>query len=139
MNLAAIKPAAQTIPFRAGVLLPLRLSGTYDYITDHELPRGSLVIAQLGPRDYLGVVWGAADGEVEASKLKRAVPLSGCPWLRLPEGLCDFIDWVARYTLTLPGLVLALGLRVPQAWNRDDRERTIGFEPRPFPLVADRG
>src|SRR5436305_3391160 len=117
MNLAALKPAAQTVPSRAGVLLPLRLSGTYDYITEQELPRGSLVTAQLGPREYLGVVWGAADGAVDASKLKRALPLPGGP--RLPEGLCDFIDWVARYTLTSPGLVLALALRVPQAFEAE--------------------
>jgi len=117
MNLAMLKPAAQTVPSRAGVLLPLRLAGTYDYITEQELPRGSLVAAQLGPREYLGVVWGAADGAVDAAKLKRAIPLPACP--RLPEGLCDFIDWVARYTLTSPGLVLALALRVPQAFEAE--------------------
>jgi primosomal protein N' (replication factor Y) len=82
---------------------------------DQDLPRGSIVTAQLGPRDYLGAVWGAADGAVDQSKLKRAVPLPGSP--RLPEGLCDFIDWVARYTLTPPGLVLALALRVPRAFE----------------------
>src|SRR5207248_9127375 len=115
MNLAASKPVVPVAPLRAGVLLPLRLSGTYDYAVDQDLPRGGLVTAQLGPRDYLGVVWAAADGAVSESKLKRAVPLPGSP--RFPEGLCDVIDWVARYTLTSPGLVLALALRVPQAFE----------------------
>jgi primosomal protein N' (replication factor Y) len=115
MNLALLKPALETKNRRVGILLPLRLSGAYDYIIDQDLPRGTLVTAPLGPRDYLGCVWQSADGEVGEAKLKRAMPLPGNP--RLPESLCDFIDWVARYTLTSPGIVLALALRVPQAFE----------------------
>ncbi|MFL6690350.1 MAG: primosomal protein N' [Alphaproteobacteria bacterium] len=100
---------------RAGVLLPLRLPGAYDYIIDDDLPRGTLVTAPLGTRDYLGCIWQPADGQVDRSKLKQARPLPGNPCL--PPGLCEFIDWVARYTFTSPGLVLALALRSPQAFE----------------------
>jgi primosomal protein N' (replication factor Y) len=110
---------------RAGVLLPLPLSGPYDYLLPHgvELPRGSLVFAPLGPREYIGAVWCAPDGSVADAKLKTAVPLEGNP--RLPEKLCDFIDWVARYTLMLPGNVLAMALRSPQAF--DPETTRIGY------------
>ncbi len=99
------------------MLLPVRLSGAYDYKSPEGLclPRGSLVTAPLGPRDYLGVVWGTGDGKVEENKLKTARPLADAP--RLPLRLCDFIDWVAEYTLSAPGMVLAMALRSAQAFE----------------------
>jgi primosomal protein N' (replication factor Y) (superfamily II helicase) len=95
----------------AGVLLPLPLAGAYDY----KLPaggnaaRGALVSAPLGNREVLGVVWGAAEGTVGDNRLKLAEPLEGAP--ALPGKLCDFIDWVADYTLNPPGAILAMALR----------------------------
>src|SRR3954471_9506349 len=94
-----------------GVLLPLPLAGAYDY----KLPaginagRGALVSAPLGNREVLGVVWGAAEGTVGDNRLKIAEPLEGSP--ALPPALCDFIDWVAAYTLNPPGAILAMALR----------------------------
>jgi primosomal protein N' (replication factor Y) (superfamily II helicase) len=102
---------------RAGVLLPLPLSGAYDY----KLPkgtivsRGMLVTAPLGPREQLGVVWGEAEGAVGDNRLKEAVPLEGLP--RLPEKLCDLVDWVSQYTLTPPGMVLSMTLRSGRAFE----------------------
>lgn len=100
---------------RAGVLLPLPLVGAYDYRVPVGAERGTIVTAPLGPRQVLGVVWGPGEGGVEEGKLKSAEPLPGAPML--PPGLCDFIDWVAQYTLTLPGLVLAMALRSRQAFE----------------------
>lgn len=102
---------------RAGVLLPLPLSGAYDY----KLPkgttvtRGMLVTAPLGPREQLGVVWGAAEGSVGDNRLKEAIPLEGYP--SLPEKLCDLVDWVSQYTLTPPGMVLSMTLRSGRAFE----------------------
>ncbi|MBV8799043.1 MAG: primosomal protein N' [Alphaproteobacteria bacterium] len=121
MNAPALKPPSLGHPHRAGVLLPLPLGSAYDYSVEMELPRGTLVEAPLGPRRCIGVVWQAPDGSVDPSKLKTAVPLAGKP--RLPESLCTFIDWVARYTLTSPGLVLALALRTPQAFAPEGSRR----------------
>jgi primosomal protein N' (replication factor Y) len=118
MNAPALKPIPQNhSQQRVGVLLPLPLHGTYDYIVEQseELPRGTLLDVPLGPRRYLGVVWQPPDGSVDPAKLKTAEPLQGYP--RLPDGLCEFIDWVARYTLTSPGIVLAMALRSPQAFE----------------------
>jgi primosomal protein N' (replication factor Y) len=94
-----------------GVLLPLPLAGAYDY----KLPpgssaaRGAIVAAPLGNREVLGVVWGACEGTVGDNRLKVAQPLEGAP--ALPGKLCDFIDWVADYTLNPPGAILAMALR----------------------------
>ena len=94
-----------------GVLLPLPLAGAYDYKLPPGAgaPRGTVVAAPLGNREVLGVVWGAAEGTVGDNRLKEAVPLDGGP--RLPPKLCDFIDWVADYTLNPPGAILAMALR----------------------------
>ena len=103
---------APAMPGQAvGILLPLPLAGAYDY----KLPagvvaeRGALVAAPLGTRESLGVVWGPAEGTVGDNRLKVAVPLEGAP--ALPAGLCDFVDWVAEYTMNPPGAILAMALR----------------------------
>ncbi len=120
MKRAPLKPEPDSHPQRIGVLLPLPLPGPYDYrappsetLGGESLPRGTLVAAPLGPRMSLGVVWGQSDGSVTEQKLKAVELLDA----RLPERLCDFIDWVARYTLNPPGLVLALALRVRTAFD----------------------
>src|SRR6185295_3672227 len=120
MKHTALRPAddllMQPAP-RAGVLLPLPLSGAYDY----KLPKGTnalrglLVTAPLGPREQLGVVWGDAEGTVGDNRLKEAVPLEGAP--ALPEKLCDFVDWVAQYTLAPQGMILAMALRSGRAFE----------------------
>src|SRR5665213_2282212 len=103
---------------RAGVLLPLPLPA-YDYKLARECnaPRGTVVSAPLGSRETLGVVWGEAEGGVGDNRLKEAVPLDGYP--TLPADLCDFVDWVANYTLNSPGNVLAMALRSRQAFEAE--------------------
>ena len=53
-------------------------------------------------------MWGKAAGGIPDDKLREAELVED---VRLPSSLCDFIDWVARYTLTPPGAVLAQALR----------------------------
>ena len=104
-----------------GVLLPLPLAGAYDYKLPPgvNVPRGTLVAAPLGNREVLGAVWGKAEGTVGDNRLKEAVPLDGAP--RLPEKLCDFIDWVADYTLNPPGAILAMALRSRGAFEPETK------------------
>jgi primosomal protein N' (replication factor Y) (superfamily II helicase) len=110
----------QTAP-RAGVLLPRPLAGAYDYKlpSGNNAPRGTLVTAPLGTSEVLGVVWGPAEGAVGDNRLKIAEPLEGAP--RLPSRLCDFIDWVADYTMTPPGAILAMALRSRGAFEPELR------------------
>jgi len=119
---ARLNPAPQILEKPVvGVLLPLPLAGAYDY----KLPagsnasRGGLVSAPLGNREVLGVVWGAAEGAVGDNRLKIAEPLEGAP--SLPAKLCDFIDWVADYTLNPPGSILAMALRSRGAFEPEAR------------------
>jgi primosomal protein N' (replication factor Y) len=124
MNEAALKPSNDDkVNLRACVLLPYPLESAYDYRIDEPLPRGMLVVAPLGSRDCIGVVWGESDGTIPYERMKRAEALAGHP--RLPQSLCDFIDWTARYTLAPPGLVLAMALRVRDAFEAE--KPRIGF------------
>jgi len=118
------RPASKPLPEfafsaapRAGILLPRPLKGTYDYKLPIgvDAPRGTLVAAPLGTTEVLGTVWSDAEGGVGDNRLKEAVPLDGQP--RLPPQLCDFIDWVAHYTLNAPGAILAMALRSRSAFD----------------------
>ena len=106
-----VEPAPQPSAQPCAILLPLPLAGAYDYaLAGSPKPtRGLLVRAPLGKREILGVVWGEAEGKLPAERIKTAAPIA--PLRRLPEKLCDFVDWVSHYTLTPKGAVLALAMR----------------------------
>ena len=129
MNTALLKPTMATahcdVARRVAVLLPLPLSGAYDYLLPEgfALPRGAFVRAPLGKREILGVVWGAGTGDVAPEKLREVVPLEHQP--QLPARLCDFIDWLARYTLSPPGAVLALAMRPASAFDPETMRRAL--------------
>jgi primosomal protein N' (replication factor Y) len=115
MRQPGLKPHLGAAPLlgpqpRAAVLLPLPLPA-YDYKLAHgcNAPRGTVVSAPLGNRQTVGVVWGDAQGGVGDNRLKEALPLEDDP--RLPAGLCDFIDWMAAYTLNPAGSILAMVIR----------------------------
>ena len=100
---------------RVSVLLPLPLEGPYDYeaAADAPLAPGDFVHVPLGGRTLVGVVWGAAKGDVEPQKLKRVIERLPVPPLR--EELRRLVDWVANYTLSPPGAVLRMAMSVPGA------------------------
>lgn len=104
----------------ARVLLPLALPGAYDYAVpdDLDVRPGDFVRVPLGPREVTGVVWDALPDGVEVKavdpkKLKAIVSRFDAP--PMPDVLRSFVDWVAAYTLSPPGAVLRLAMRVPQA------------------------
>jgi primosomal protein N' (replication factor Y) (superfamily II helicase) len=97
-----------------GVLLTLPLP-PLDYRLDDgmEATRGTLVAADLSGRKRLGALWTKPQGGIAAAKLKTVAALP--EGLVLPARLCDFIDWVAGYTMAPAGMVLAMGLRSREA------------------------
>ncbi len=124
MTQAALKPApapelGTDICLHASVLLPLPLAQPYDYTLPKGVvpARGALVRAPLGKRELLGAIWGTSSSAVAEKKLREARPLAGNE--RLPQALCDFLEWVAHYTLSPLGAVLALALRVPAAFDAE--------------------
>ncbi len=98
---------------RLGVLLPLPLKGTYDYLAPvgANLAPGDFVSVPLGNRQAVGVVWGPASGEIAAARLKPIAARLDAP--PLPEAMRRFVDWVAGYTVASRGAVLRMAMSVP--------------------------
>jgi len=114
---------------RVSVLLPLPLSGVYDYRVPPGMTvaEGDYVIVPLGGRQVNGVVWGPPSLEVDDEKLKDIIGLLDLP--RMPDALRRFVDWVASYTLTPPGTVLRMTMSVPSAL--DAPRATTAYLPVP--------
>ncbi|RJF85264.1 primosomal protein N' [Azospirillum cavernae] len=100
---------------RVAVLLPLPLREAYDYrVPDGmTLNHGDFVEVPLGPRRVIGVVWGSGAGVVEARRLKPVVRRFDVPPMTAVAR--RFVEWVAAYTMTLPGFVLRMAVSVPAA------------------------
>ncbi|MGI3776561.1 MAG: primosomal protein N' [Janthinobacterium lividum] len=106
----APEPAAVA---RVPVLLPYPFAGPFDYALPEHLPLepGDIVLVPLNRRAEVGVVWDAPSGPAVAdSRLKPVAARLDAP--PLPAALRRFVDWVAQYTLSAPGEVLAMTLRV---------------------------
>ncbi len=124
---------------RVAVLLPYPFAGPLDYAVPEGMAvsPGDLVLVPLNRREEVGVVWDPRDGDEARGEAGRdaagARPEPGrqAPFgqfevgdnrLRpitaliaaepLPGSLRRFVDWVAGYTLAMPGEVLAMALRV---------------------------
>lgn len=108
---------------RVRVMLTLPFAGPLDYLLPPRLADagpGDIVTVPLGRRTETGVIWDETphlppefmpppQREVAASRLK---PVTAHPDLPpLPAQLRQFVDWVAAYTLSPPGMVLAMALR----------------------------
>jgi primosomal protein N' (replication factor Y) len=101
---------------RVAVLLPYPFPGPFDYRVPPGLdPKpGDVVMVPLNNREEVGVVWDAPpDNAVPAHKLKSVVGVLDTPPMR--ESLRRFVDWIAAYTLSPPGEVMAMALRVVSA------------------------
>ena len=95
------------------VLLPYPFAGPFDYRVppDMQLEPGDVVLVPLNNREEVGVVWDApADQAVPAYKLKSVIGRLDTP--PMGESLRRFVDWIAAYTLSPPGEVMAMALRV---------------------------
>ncbi|OLP56152.1 primosomal protein N' [Rhizobium rhizosphaerae] len=105
-------PAQRTVP----VLVPMPAPKPYSYLVPahmHVEP-GSIVQVPLGPRQVMGVVWDGEDRpDVDPKKLKSITHVFDCPPLK-PD-MRGFLDWVAGYTLSPPGLVARMVMRAPAA------------------------
>lgn len=104
------------------VMVPLPVPKPYSYLVPEgmHVESGSIVQVPLGPRQVFGVVWKdeAADG-VDPKKLKPITAVFDCPPLK-PD-MQAFVEWIASYTLSPPGLIARMALRAPAA-----------FEPEPM-------
>ena len=105
------------------VLLPLPLPTPLTYIKPENLAlqAGDIVTVPLGKKQKIGVVWEIASHLPPDLAPPAPPPLDDTHRLRavltkqdyppLPKELRRFIDWVAAYTLSAPGMVMAMALR----------------------------
>jgi len=102
---------------RISVLLPLPLSGVYDYALPPGMTvdEGDFVTVPLGSRERTGVVWelDPKDSDLPFEKLKCVSEKINQPPIPVPSR--KLVDWVARYTLQPVGSVLKMVMSVPGA------------------------
>ena len=81
---------------------------------------GSIVRVPLGPREVAGIVWDGDGGGVDPAQAAGRYPKYSTA-RRSTSDMRRFVDWIAAYTLSPPGMVARMLLRAPAA-----------FDPEPF-------
>ncbi|MDI1297144.1 MAG: primosomal protein N', partial [bacterium] len=123
---------------RARVLLLNAALGPLDYRVPHGMTvqPGSIVIAPLGPRQLVGVVWEDENfpgvETVGDNRLRNLVGLVDAP--PIPDTLRRLIEWTADYYLSPPAAVLRMALASMAAL---EGTRTV-IEYRPTGAVPER-
>ncbi|MCB1721691.1 MAG: primosomal protein N', partial [Alphaproteobacteria bacterium] len=105
---------AQSVPQNCkSILVPYPVDKAYDYIVPEgmDVQVGDYVTVPLGGREVSAVVWGEAVGDVKPEKLKAIVLKHSMK--PMPRVMREFIDWVARYTMSPKGFVLKMALSAP--------------------------
>jgi primosomal protein N' (replication factor Y) len=99
------------------VLVPTPAERGYSYALPDgvDAPPGSIVRVPLGPRQVAGIVWDNPTDDIDPKKLRLVEQVFDCP--PIDEPMRRFVDWVASYTLTPPGLVARMLLRAPEAFD----------------------
>ncbi|MGI4731350.1 MAG: primosomal protein N' [Janthinobacterium lividum] len=99
---------------RARVILLNAALGPLDYRVPHgmHVEPGSIVVAPLGPRQLMGVVWEPdampSDAEVGDNRLRNLVSVVDAAPLGAP--LRRLVEWTAAYYLAPPAAVLRMAL-----------------------------
>ncbi|AKI03086.1 replication restart DNA helicase PriA [Hoeflea sp. IMCC20628] len=99
------------------VLIPMPAERAYSYALPEGIDAspGQIVQVPLGPRLVPGIVWDGEADVINPDKLREIVQVFVCP--PIVEPMRRFIDWVAAYTLSPPGLVARMALRAPAAFD----------------------
>ena len=105
-------------PARIPVMLPYPFPGPFDYSVPEGLcPQpGDIVLVPLNKREEVGVVWDAPEaarpGEAPLPnhRLRPVIAIVDTPPMRYD--LRRLVDWMAAYTLSPPGDVMRMALRV---------------------------
>ena len=115
MKPGLVRTPSRIVSDRAAVLIPLPVTGAYDYRVPKgmELAPGRFVRVPLGVREVTGVVWGAAESDIDETKLRDIAGALEIP--PLPADLLRTVAWTASYTMTPPGAVLRMAMSVPEA------------------------
>src|SRR6185436_18572692 len=109
----ADSPAPRTVP----VLVPMPAERPYSYAVPAGMTvvPGAIVRVPLGPREVAGIVWDGVTDEVDPAKLRPISQVFDCP--PIDAETRRFVDWIASYTLSAPGMVARMLLRAPAAFD----------------------
>ena len=102
------------------VLVPVAVPGAYSYRAPEgvTLAPGMVVQVPLGSRQVIGAVWdGEPPARIDPRKLRDVTGVFDVP--PLSADIRRFVDWVARWTLGPPGMVLRMVLRTPEAFEAE--------------------
>lgn len=101
----------------APVLVPMPAERPYTYAVPPgmRVVPGSIVRVPLGPRQGAGIVWDAVVESVDPKKLRPIEEVFDCP--PIDKAMRRFVDWIAQYTLSAPGMVARMLLRAPEAFD----------------------
>jgi primosomal protein N' (replication factor Y) len=128
-------PSSRAVP----VLVPMPAERPYTYAVPagmHVEP-GSIVRVPLGPRQVAGIVWDSACEAIDAKKLRPIEQVFDCP--PIGEEMRRFVDWLAAYTLSPPGMVARMILRAPEAFDPEPWvEGLVRTEAEPDRMTAAR-
>ncbi len=106
----------KTVP----VLLPLALDAPYDYLVPDGVlvAPGDFVRVPLGNAERMGVVWAGslAEGRAEVDPAKLRPIIDKVDMAPLQPTALAFAEWIARYTLAPPGMVLRMMMSAPEAF-----------------------
>ncbi|MGU3399660.1 primosomal protein N' [Brucellaceae bacterium D45D] len=107
------EPALRVVP----VLVPMPAERAYSYLVPEGMTvqPGSIVRVPLGPREVPGIVCDGESDQVNASKLRAISEVFDCPPVN--ADMLRFMRWAADYTLSPPGMVARMILRVPAAFD----------------------
>ena len=135
---------AQTV----SILLPIPADRPYTYAVPEGIVvgPGDHVQVPLGPRQVAATVWDSDGDKVDPKKLREITGRFDCP--PLAGDMRRFVEWVAHYTLSPPGMVLRMVLRAPGGleppapaigfrWTGSEPDRVTGARNRVLELVRD--
>ena len=107
------------------VLIPNVINTGYDYRLTSDADIGAFVRCSVMNRQYIGVIIGNGDSNLDQSKIKPILEV--CNLGHLSKNDIDWIYKMADWTLMTPGAVLRLIVNVPDAFNPPTIEQLYSF------------
>ena len=107
------------------VLIPNVINYGYDYRLCADADIGAFVRVTVMNRQYIGVIVGAGDSNLEESKIKSV--LAVCNMGKMSQTDIEWVYKMSEWTLMAPGAVLRLIINVPDAFDTPKTEQLYAF------------
>ena len=107
------------------VLIPNVINYGYDYRLCADADVGAFVRVTVMNRQYIGVIVGAGDSNLEESKIKSV--LAVCNMGKMSQTDIEWVYKMSEWTLMAPGAVLRLIINVPDAFDTPKTEQLYAF------------